>query len=95
LVLGALQAIMQSNVRVPDELSFVGFGNADWFTLLRPALTTVALPIENMAIVAAHQLLNRIRIADSPGVTTTKTPVVSRYQAHLIVRDSTRQLEMS
>jgi LacI family transcriptional regulator len=95
LVLGALQAVTRDHVRVPEDLSLVGFGNADWFELLRPALTTVALPIEDMAIVAAHQLLNRIRLIDNPDGPAGTTPVVSRYQAHLIVRDSTRALEPS
>ncbi len=92
LVIGALQALSQCEVRVPDDLSLVGFGNADWFELLRPALTTVALPIQEMAMVAAHMLLKRIRLAAGADPAADAPPVVARYQAHLVVRDSTRQV---
>lgn len=94
LVVGALQALAQREVRVPDDLSLVGFGNPDWFALLRPALTTVALPIEEMAMVAVHLLLKRIRLIDGMDGADAP-PVVSRYQAHLIVRASTRALGSS
>jgi LacI family transcriptional regulator len=92
LVVGVLQALTQRQIQVPDELSFVGFGNSDWFPLLRPALTTVALPIREMAMVAAHMLLTRIHTGDNGGneAEMGTTPVISRYQTHLIVRDSTR-----
>ncbi len=90
LVVGALQGLTDAGLSVPDDISMVGFGNPDWFSLLRPALTTVALPIEEMAMVAAHLLLMRIRLAGAHGEATP--PVISRYQAHLIVRDSTRRL---
>ena len=95
LVVGVLQGLAQVDVRVPNDLSLVGFGNPDWFALLRPALTTVALPIREMAMVAARQLLARIRMADANDFNEDKAPVISRYQAHLIVRDSTRPPGMS
>lgn len=89
LVVGVLQALAQRDVRVPHDLSLVGFGNPDWFGLLKPALTTVALPIEEMAMVAVHLLLKRIRQAQTPVSATATPPVISRYQAQLIVREST------
>lgn len=92
LVVGALQALAERAIRVPADLSLVGFGNPDWFALLQPALTTVALPIEEMAMAAAHLLLRRIRQAASGEHATTSPPVVTRYQAHLLVRASTGSL---
>ena len=92
LVLGALQALAQRTVQLPHDLSLVGFGNPDWFALLQPALTTVALPIEEMAMTAAHLLLKRIRQSESTDDAPPAPPAISRYQAHLIVRASTRSL---
>lgn len=92
LVIGALQALATLGLRVPEDISLVGFGNADWFELLRPALTTLALPIQEMAMAAAHLLLKRIRLLNGPDSAFDTAPVVARYQAHLIVRDSTRPL---
>ncbi len=92
LVIGTLQALAERGMRVPEEISLVGFGNADWFTLLRPSLTTVALPIRQMAVVAAHTLLARIRALHDPTAVEQieAAPVVSRYATQLIVRQSTQ-----
>jgi LacI family transcriptional regulator len=91
LVVGVLQALAECRIRIPADLSVVGFGNPDWFALLQPALTTVALPIKEMAMIAAQTLLARIREqaleADAPK--EEKAPIISRYQAHLVVRAST------
>jgi DNA-binding LacI/PurR family transcriptional regulator len=92
LVVGALQALAERQVRVPDDLSLVGFGNPDWFALLRPALTTVALPIGEMATVAVQLLLKHIGTAHGAPADGDAPPIISRFQAHLIVRDSTRAL---
>ena len=92
LVVGALQALAERHVRVPDDLSLVGFGNPDWFALLRPALTTVALPIGEMATVAVQLLLKHIGRANGAPAEGYAPPIISRFQAHLIVRDSTRAL---
>lgn len=92
LVIGALQALTESRVRIPEEVSLVGFGNPDWFALLQPSLTTVALPIEEMAMTAVHLLLKRIKLAESGDAMPPGPPIISRFQAHLVVRGSTRAL---
>ena len=92
LVVGALQALAERHVRVPDDLSLVGFGNPDWFALLRPALTTVALPIGEMATVAVQLLLKHIGTAHGAAADGNAPPIISHFQTHLIVRDSTRAL---
>ena len=79
---------------VPGQawLSLVGFGNPDWFALLRPALTTVALPIGEMATVAGQLLFKHIGTAHGVPADGHAPPIISRFQAHLLVRDSTRAL---
>lgn len=57
---GALQAIAERGVTVPDALSVVGYGDPDWCSLLSPALTTVRLPVEEMAKSAVQALFQRI-----------------------------------
>lgn len=94
LVVGALQALTERGIGMPDDLSLVGFGNPAWFALLRPALTTMALPIGEMATTAVRLLLTRINSPrDHDGARTAgdAPAVVSRYQAQLLVRASTRQ----
>jgi DNA-binding LacI/PurR family transcriptional regulator len=90
LVIGVLQALAERGIRIPDQISLVGFGNSDWFTLLQPPLTTVALPIEEMAITAVHLLLKRIKLIESSDPAPPGLPVISRFQGRLTVRGSTR-----
>ena len=45
MTLGALRAITEAGLRVPDDVLLVGFDDAPWTTLTSPALTVVALAI--------------------------------------------------
>lgn len=89
LVVGVLQAFAAEGVRVPAGISLVGFGNPDWFELLQPALTTVALPIADMAMVAVRLLLRRVQSMETEVRGPELPAAISRYQAQLIVRQST------
>ncbi len=44
LALGAMQAIKQAGLRIPDEIALVGFNDIPTAALVEPALTTVAAP---------------------------------------------------
>ncbi len=96
LAVGALQGLQQCNVTIPSDLSFIGFGNPDWFALMTPPLTSIELPIEAMAKEACQQLLTHInKIATNDEIASTpedKAPVILRYSARLVVRASTRAL---
>lgn len=82
MMLGALQAIRESGVRVPQELSVVGFDDVPWATLLNPPLTVVAQPTHELGRRAVEQVLRRL---DQPGVTGTHFQLMPR----LIIREST------
>ena len=49
LALGALGAIQDHGLRVPDDVAVMGFGNLDWGAYLRPALSTVSVHPEAVA----------------------------------------------
>jgi LacI family transcriptional regulator len=48
MAIGALQALRERGIRVPEELSVVGFDDIPIVRQLTPALSTVALPLEEM-----------------------------------------------
>ena len=48
MAIGALQALRESGVRVPEQLSVVGFDDIPIVRQLTPPLSTVALPMEEM-----------------------------------------------
>ncbi|GGA65077.1 repressor [Neiella marina] len=54
---GAMISAMQKGIRIPDELSIVGFDNVHYARLLSPSLTTVEFPINEMGKMAARWVL--------------------------------------
>ena len=58
LAFGAYQALSERGLRVPDDVSVVSFDNDEVASYLRPGLTTVALPHEQMGRDAVRLLLN-------------------------------------
>ncbi len=82
MALGAMKAAQALNVRVPGELSFVGFDDLDagqWFT---PALTTLSPPLREVGGRALKLLVDMVEQAGRP-------PEQIPYEAKLIVRAST------
>lgn len=57
LAFGAYQAIAELGRRIPDDIGIVSFDNDELAAYLRPGLTTVALPHEQMGELAIHLLL--------------------------------------
>ena len=61
LTLGALQAIHERHLAIPDQIAIVGFDEMPWAMSLRPPLTTVAQPAFDVGRTAAELLLARVR----------------------------------
>jgi LacI family transcriptional regulator len=74
IALGVLKCAQTHGLRVPEDLSVIGFGDIPWAQWSNPPLTTVELPIEDMASEAFTHLLKRIdATGDSlPGVFDTR-----------------------
>ena len=81
LTLGALQAIHERQLTIPDEIAIVGFDEMPWAMSLRPPLTTVAQPAFEVGRTAAELLLARVREPSLP-----RRQVV--LETRLIVRSS-------
>ncbi len=64
MTLGALNAIHDQGIRVPEEVAVVGFDDMPWSISLNPPLTTVAQPILQIGYEAASLLLERINQPD-------------------------------
>jgi LacI family transcriptional regulator len=77
-----LDELAEAGVRVPEDVSVVGFNDIDAAAHVRPALTTVRQPFADMGYRAAEILLAAIDRADD-------TPQRIVLPTELIVRDST------
>jgi LacI family transcriptional regulator len=82
MAVGCISAAAELNVRVPDDLSVVGFDNVRLASFTHPPLTTVAQPIYEIGVIATEMLLQRICDLDDP-------PRFERLDTELCVRKST------
>ena len=58
--IGAMRALQDFGLRVPEDISVVGFDDIQGAAYCNPALTTVRQPLEKMGEIAARSLLDRI-----------------------------------
>jgi DNA-binding LacI/PurR family transcriptional regulator len=86
LAIGALQAAKEIGVRVPEELSVVGFDNTILATVTDPPLTSVAQPMEHMGKLVFNLLIENLEKKES-----IKQRVVLRPE--LVIRRSTAVVE--
>ncbi|MGP8205602.1 MAG: LacI family DNA-binding transcriptional regulator [Acidimicrobiales bacterium] len=82
IALGAMRAARERGVRVPEDLSIVGFDDLKYATVVAPALTTVRQPLAEMGR-AAVSLLLRLLGPRRPG------PLQIELPTRLVVREST------
>ncbi len=83
VALAALGVLREEGVRVPEEVSLIGYDDIPWAALAHPALTTVRQPLQGLAEAALDLLLGRLEGA-AAGPKRVVLPV------ELVVRDSDR-----
>ena len=59
--LGVIQAAEESGVRIPEDISLLGFDNIRYSSLPRIHLTTIEQPMKMLASVAVDSLLDKIQ----------------------------------
>jgi LacI family transcriptional regulator len=82
IAIGAIQAARARGVRVPEDLSVVGFDDVEYATIVTPALTTVRQPLAEMGRTAVSLLT---RLLERQRFETLRVELATR----LVVRDST------
>ena len=84
MAVGALKAVADAELRVPDDLSIVGFDDIDLARFFCPALTTMRQPIDRMS---EHALDLMLELINQPQLQREETLI--RIPPELIVRQST------
>ncbi len=60
LAAGALQAIRERTLTIPDNIALVTFDETTWASLVQPAITLIAQPTYEIGKTATELLLQRI-----------------------------------
>ena len=83
LAVAAMQTAVELGLRVPDDVSIVGFDDYDFAAITQPALTTVRQPLRQIGAKAADLLLHRVHHRGEP-------PDTVLFEPAMVVRSSTR-----
>jgi LacI family transcriptional regulator len=78
---GVIKAAHALGLRIPDQLSVVGFDDAPISRQLWPSLTTIRQPIRDMARTATRLLLGQLRSEDI-------SELLSLHPAEIVLRES-------
>lgn len=82
VAMGAIRSAVESGLRVPEDVSVVGFNNLPWTDRIQPALTTVHVPFYEMGSAAARMLAQILK-------GQTPSPSCWVVKPELVVRAST------
>lgn len=83
VALGALSALAEAKIRVPEDVSVVGIHDPWFAPYLNPPLTTVALPLRELGRQAVLQLMTHLESGKPPDIEITEP------HPRLVVRAST------
>jgi len=84
---GAIAAIREAGLRVPDDVSVVGFDDIALAAFFDPPLTTVRLPAYDLGLAAGTALLDRIAGRALPDRTLLPTELIVRSSTSPAVVD--------
>jgi len=85
MALGAMNALHAQGMRIPEDISIIGYDNIFYASAFEPALTTIAQPIAAIGQECITQLLERIQQPEKP-------PTHITLSVELIERSSCRRL---
>jgi LacI family transcriptional regulator len=82
IAMGAMNALEQAGVRIPEDVSVIGIDDIGFAFLARPPLTTIRVPREQLGVVAFQALEKMLRLKRQKG---------AEYylETELVVRKST------
>jgi LacI family transcriptional regulator len=86
--IGAIRALLEQGLRVPQDISVLGFDDIPGAAFHTPSLTTVRQPLNRMGEVAAQTLLDRIE-------GKKEYPSEIAIEPELVVRESTANAPLS
>ena len=85
IAIGAMRAFQNKGYRLPDDVSFIGFDDIDFSTIIQPSLTTIHLHEATLGKYSVRLLLDRI---EDPGLCARTVSLTG----DLVIRNSVKKL---
>lgn len=82
-----MRVFLDQGLRIPEDISIIGFDNVKVGAMLNPSLSTVSQPLYKIGALAMEKLIAQISAKDEGKV---YEPVLNILGTELIIRDSTR-----
>jgi len=82
--IGSIRAMHDAGLKVPDDISVLGFDDIQAASYIVPSLTTIRQPLQQMGALAASSLLKKLA--------HEKLPDIIKVDPELVVRESTSQV---
>lgn len=86
MTLGAIIAINETRVQIPEELSLIGFDNLELMSVVQPPLSLVEQPIKEIGETVAKILIQRLSEEGD------FTPSLIRLKGEVIIKDSVKNM---
>jgi len=87
---GAIEAIREAKLRVPEDISVVGFDNREVSDFVFPKLTTVEIDVKTIGYTAAQVATRSLSGIDDQNLTEEQNIIIP---SKLILRDTVKQLK--
>lgn len=84
IAIGLINALMEEGIRIPEQISVVGYDDQNIASQLRPFLTTMRQPADRIGLAAADMILRKIS-------NQSKRTTGLKLKSELIIRQSTAQ----
>lgn len=82
IAMGAMNALEEAGVKIPDDISIIGIDDISFAFLARPPLTTISVPRERLGITAFQALDKMLKLK-------RRTGADYRLETELVIRKST------
>lgn len=78
---GVMRALQEAGIRIPQDVSIIGFDDIPICSFFTPALSTMSVQKHDLGVIAIEQLLNKLN-------TPSQTPIKLELSTRLVCRNS-------
>lgn len=78
---GAMRALQEADIKIPEDVSLIGFDDVPICSFLSPRLSTMHVQKHDLGVLAIEQLMNKL---NNP----SRTPIKIELSPSLVVRES-------